>query len=480
MDDGQGARVVIKVGDLATMSYPQDTQELTREPEYDSSILCNEIDTKALLHAAISSTKPVDRTQKDRQNTKPMGRWQIEEVENERFWREFIDLYREHPALWKVKSASYKNKSVKNACYAKLIEKMRLKDQDATKEDVARKINTFRCSFKRQLRKINEATLAGADINEIPKWTYFEALQFLEDADDEDDINSHDIDLGVEEEAKPMVSYGRTTFGGEVIKNSHGGKTLTLDGFAFYQKEVSKSTLRWGCTQNIAEQCHGTLTTNLTATDIVSTSDHNHEPDHEYIERLKVLASRKFSARTKSILKKKSTKQNRYMMSIKGPNTSGTNNGKRIGSNVRLSNSFKKRPNMEMDSKHNETQSLPQSLPHAYPQQNEHPIYPQQNEHPIDVTARSWAHEFWELTPDQQIYARKAINDILFEGRLETLNRHSVKINENGNGQLRSSVPISSQSPESSCIETIVATPDVHLCKNNCNIHCNKTYFAKN
>lgn len=46
-----------------------------------------------------------------------------------------------------------------------------------------------------------------------------------------------------------------------------------------------------------------------------------------------------------------------------------------------------------------------------------------------DVISKYWANELKYLEPDQKLFAQKAINDILFEARMKTLDRYSVQIN---------------------------------------------------
>lgn len=46
------------------------------------------------------------------------------------FWRDFIQLYKSLPAVWKVKSDLYKNRVQKQDAYEKLTEKLKTIDSN--------------------------------------------------------------------------------------------------------------------------------------------------------------------------------------------------------------------------------------------------------------------------------------------------------------------------------------------------------------
>ncbi len=47
----------------------------------------------------------------------------------------------------------------------------------------------------------------------------------------------------------------------EVIKNNKGGCKLLYDGYIYTKKAVSKSTIRWECSQRALKYCKGAMTT---------------------------------------------------------------------------------------------------------------------------------------------------------------------------------------------------------------------------
>ncbi|KAL7634493.1 UNVERIFIED_CONTAM: hypothetical protein RMT77_014870 [Armadillidium vulgare] len=70
-----------------------------------------------------------------------------------------------------------------------------------------------------------------------------------------------------------------------------------------------------------------------------------------------------------------------------------------------------------------------------------------------DHIATAWAKELEVMAPDQQVYAKKFINEILFEGQMGTLHRHSVVINQPMREAL--STPLSSHYRSTEMISTL-------------------------
>ncbi|XP_046808401.1 uncharacterized protein LOC124420227 [Lucilia cuprina] len=118
---------------------------------------------------------------------------------------QFIDVYKSLPSLWKVKSKDYSNRMIKNRDYNVLVEKLKEKYPDATKEMAVKKINVMRTSYRRELKK-QRASLksgAGADDEYVPTLWYFDHLSFLNDQEEfitgrttmEDEIESGEFDI---------------------------------------------------------------------------------------------------------------------------------------------------------------------------------------------------------------------------------------------------------------------------------------------
>lgn len=99
------------------------------------------------------------------------------------FIAEFIDLYKEHPCLWKVKSKEYSNRDIRNQSYNKLVNKLKEVEREANKETVIKKINSLRTAFRREQKKIADSKRSGAGTDDIyiPKLWYFNLLTFTAD-----------------------------------------------------------------------------------------------------------------------------------------------------------------------------------------------------------------------------------------------------------------------------------------------------------
>lgn len=99
------------------------------------------------------------------------------------FWGEFIDIYKEHPCIWKVKSSEYSDKNKKGAAYDVLVRKLKEKDDSATRDTVTKKINNLRSAFRKEHKKVISSLRSGTSADDVyqPSLWYYEQLLFLQD-----------------------------------------------------------------------------------------------------------------------------------------------------------------------------------------------------------------------------------------------------------------------------------------------------------
>ncbi|KAK7073040.1 hypothetical protein SK128_003471 [Halocaridina rubra] len=129
---------------------------------------------------------------------------------------EFIQTYRDYPALWKVKSKEYTNKIARSEGIAALQDVLKELEPNCTREAVIKKINCLRSSFRREYRKIEDSKKFGTspdDVYASSLW-YFEEMMFVVDQDvsrdgcsNLDDINNLDAGIAEADEAGGATPY---------------------------------------------------------------------------------------------------------------------------------------------------------------------------------------------------------------------------------------------------------------------------------
>ncbi|XP_064107222.1 uncharacterized protein LOC135216112 isoform X1 [Macrobrachium nipponense] len=98
-----------------------------------------------------------------------------------KFVREFIEAYRNLPALWKTKSDEYSDRNKKSESYETLLRKYQEKYPEATTDDVKKKINILRTNFMKERRKVCDSEKSGVTAGEVYEsslW-YYEDMLFL-------------------------------------------------------------------------------------------------------------------------------------------------------------------------------------------------------------------------------------------------------------------------------------------------------------
>lgn len=146
-----------------------------------------------------------------------------------RYWSKesitsFLDLYKSYPCLWKIKSKEYTNRNLKNAAYNKLVEFCTTVNPEATRDYVVKKIQSFRGSFRKELKKIEDSKRSGAGADEVhtPTLWYFDLLLFTIDQE----LPTPSISNILEEESENSMTEETQTQGNEILQEDENNKDV--------------------------------------------------------------------------------------------------------------------------------------------------------------------------------------------------------------------------------------------------------------
>ncbi|XP_068212540.1 uncharacterized protein [Palaemon carinicauda] len=342
---------------------------------------------------------------------------------------EFIELYKSEPCLWKVKADEYHDRDKRNAAYRILAMKLKEIEPDADETLVKKKINSLRSNVRKEQRKIESSMKSGASADNVykPSLWYFKLFDFLKDQDntrssvsnlssenDNDEVIVGDP-CAEENDLTPNVSQedrrepNRPTPSTRISRPGPGNKRKSND-------DISD--------------------------DILSTvRDHFKQPQPqidccELLGKTVTMKMRGIKDRRLHIMFEKKINDLLFeaeMCTLNYPNFTVDSEEENDNASepstsrdnlVKTTQRSKKRKH-NIEAKRNELLELACS-------------YPSQSDDAIDNLAKSWGEDLKKLDGEQQIYAKKVINDILFEGSLGSLPRHSVKMNEENAHQLSS------------------------------------------
>lgn len=103
----------------------------------------------------------------------------VERNMNRQFVEDFIKIYESEPCLWQTKCKEYHDRNKKDAGYARLTEKLKEIEPNATKDGVIKKINNLRSAYRKEKKKLNDSLKSGASADDVykPKLWYFGMLR---------------------------------------------------------------------------------------------------------------------------------------------------------------------------------------------------------------------------------------------------------------------------------------------------------------
>lgn len=123
--------------------------------------------------------------------------------------KEFINIYRNEPCLWEIKSKDYRDRNKKAAAYDKLIQQYRKLESKANRDVIVKKLNILRTNYRKEKRKVEESNRSRSGTNDVyvPKLWYYNLLKFLNDDHGTPESSRSDIEENHSSRVSKVQSY---------------------------------------------------------------------------------------------------------------------------------------------------------------------------------------------------------------------------------------------------------------------------------
>eukprot|EP00099_Drosophila_melanogaster_P026663 NP_727638.1 uncharacterized protein Dmel_CG4004, isoform B [Drosophila melanogaster] len=327
------------------------------------------------------------------------------------------------PELWLVRSKLYRDRQLKLESYSRLLELLRTTDSYANIHTLKRKINNFRTSYRRELRKV----LDSGNTYKPTLW-YFKELDFL-----------YELETG-ELQLEGIVAADRDLVRNSKVLQNESNKTITF-GAQLAEQEVSMSFIvkrEIEVDENITEDMQQLETEDvdimsdafpheedMLRLDAVGDGDVEPEPEPDNDPELDNMDDHVDDYRNNSSAG--SIKNNGYQQHTvsshqqhNGESQTSDKSGRRIRNRRRRSSNdtdyveaARKRRNVETSNRDRDW--------HRERDRERDRKHESDSEYECELIGKRMASHFRRMRPDQRLFAERIISEVLVYGRMNRL-----------------------------------------------------------
>ncbi|XP_065362222.1 uncharacterized protein LOC135955534 [Calliphora vicina] len=325
---------------------------------------------------------------------------------NKKFWTEFIDIYHSLPSLWNTKDENYNNRESRSLSWYKLVEKLQEVEPDANQDSVKRKINTFRSNFNREVRKIRQTQKEQPTEVYNPTLWYFDHLSFL--------LNQEKYNIGSGHYDEGMTLMGLTT-----AKSENMDENETMHEVSINQEEMDMSNHDQKTSYEKLIPNKSMTRSGFKRNNTSKFLEPEQKPIIDYTPLIEHLSEPCSPLRPMSIEEPQSSVPHEINLKQSEDLEETIKLQRTSTPRIQRSNLNKKSKLRVKSVDLNNRKLFRNCLVSPIPT-DEAAIYGQ-----------SWACGFRKLSPQQKLFAKKAIDEILILGQLNALKLNTVQMNGN-------------------------------------------------